>query len=73
MSLTIDRPMTYAYRLATHRRYATTPALKDASAEAWIGYIGQFNGEERKRMTSVYYTTLHGVLVEDRRTRGRRD
>jgi hypothetical protein len=72
MSLRNDRPLTYAYRLATHRRYAETPEIKEASAKAWIGYIGQFAGTQRNAMTRVYYEALHGMLVEDRRTRGKR-
>jgi hypothetical protein len=73
MSLRNDRPLSQAYRYALHRRNLPTPEAREQSLAAWIGYIGQFTGDIRHRMTAVYYDTLHGVLVEDRRTRGRRD
>lgn len=74
MSLHNDRPLSQAYRYALHRRNLTEPAEREQSCKAWIGYIGQFSGPLRNRMTRVYYDALHGALFDDQRkpNRGRR-
>jgi hypothetical protein len=73
MSLRNDRILSQVHRYALHRRYAGSVEQKNESLAAFIGYMSQFTEPlQRNRMSAVYYTTLHGVLVEDRRTRGRR-
>jgi hypothetical protein len=74
MSLRNDRVLSQVHRYALHRRYAGSEAARYQSLTAFIGFMSQFTEpQERNRMSAVYYTTLHGVLLEDRRTRGRRD
>lgn len=72
MKLRNDGPLSQAYRYAMHRRSLADSAERERSYAAWIGYIGQFTGEQRRVMVSAYYAALYETKFEDRRTRGRR-
>lgn len=71
MSLSSDRVLSQAMRYGRHRLASQTPAERLASTAAFDAYAAQFDAPTRDRMTAVYLHTLAGVLVEDRRSRGR--
>jgi hypothetical protein len=71
MSLRTDRVLSQAWRYAQHRKAAPTAVDKLRSAVAYGTFVAQFDPMQRQRIHDVYRTVLAGVLVEDRRSRGR--